>query len=283
MQKAESLSLNKTQKNIRVGVGLRHSHFPEIETRQSFDVDFFEIITENFLHTKGRPWRILEHVRESHPIAMHGVSLSVASVDPLDLEYVKKVSDMAKIIDPIIISDHLCWTGGNAHNLHNLLPFPYTFEALEHVANRVEQVQEILGRTLALENLSAYMSYKDNEMDEIEFMNRLCDKTGCGILFDLNNLFVNASNLKFDASKMLDRVNLKHVRQFHLAGYSDFGTHLFDTHSKEVQPPVWELLKQIASKITDQPILVEWDEDIPEFDRVVAEANSAKKIILEAR
>lgn len=266
----------------RVGVGLRHSHFPELETRAKCDVDFFEIITENFLHTRGRPWRMLEHVRENHPIAMHGVSLSVASVDPLDLDYINKVAALANEIDPIIVSDHLCWTGGNAHNLHNLLPFPYTEEALDHVATRVHKVQEILGRSLTLENLSAYLSYNKNEMDEVEFMNRLCERTGCSILFDLNNLYVNATNLGFDAKTALARVNLKYVKQFHLAGHSDHGTHLFDTHSCPVQPPVWDLLGSIASKVGERPILVEWDEDIPEFDIVVAEAKKAKALVQES-
>lgn len=267
----------------KVGVGLRHTHFPELENCSKTDADFFEIITENFMNTQGRPRRILDHIRSFHPIAMHGVSLSVASIDPLNIDYIKKVAEFAREIDPIIISDHLCWTGGNAHNLHNLLPFPYTEESLEHVCARVHQTQEILDRALTLENLSAYLAFNENEYDEIDFMNELCKRTGCGILLDINNLFVNASNLKFDANSALERVNFDHVRQIHMAGYSDFGTHLFDTHSREVQKPVWQIFSSIAKRLDDQPVLIEWDEDIPQFETLLAEAKKARNILEEVR
>ena len=270
-----------TSLNVSVGVGLRHPHFPELETQLLRDVDFFEIIAENFLHTRGRPWRMLERVRQSYPIAVHGVSLSIASVDPLDREYLKKLVGLVDEFDPLLVSDHLCWTGGSAHNLHNLLPFPYTEDALDHVAARVHHVQEILARPLVLENLSAYMSYKGNEMDEIEFMNRLCEKTGCGILLDINNLYVNSKNLNFDSGAALKRVNLKYVKQLHLAGHSDFGTHLFDTHSQRVQAPVWSLFESIAAKLYDQLILIEWDENIPRFDQLQAEAQRARSIMAQ--
>ena len=277
MQKVGSLSLKPNS----VGVGLRHTHFPYLETISDQQVDFFEIISENFMNTKGRPRKILDHVRSLHPIAMHGVSLSVASSDPLNTHYIKKIKDFSEEIDPVIISDHLCWTGGSAHNLHNLLPFPYTKESLDHVCDRVNQVQEILGRSLCLENLSAYLEFNENDFDEIEFMNQLCKRTGCGILFDFNNLYVNSKNLGFDASKELDRVNFSFVKQIHLAGFSDFGTHLFDTHSREVQPEVWYLFQNVARKIRNIPILVEWDEDIPDFETLKAEATKARSILEE--
>jgi len=277
--KAESLKLNQAENNILVGVGLRHTHFPYLESTQEKVCDFFEVISENFMSTKGRPRRMLDHVRKSHPIAMHGVSLSIASTDELDTKYLSQLRNLAQEINPIILSDHLCWTGGNAHNLHNLLPFPYTNEALEHVIERVQYVQDYLQRPLTLENLSAYLSYNKNEMDEIEFMNELCQKAGCSILLDLNNLYVNSVNIGFDAKKALSKINFDYVKQIHLAGYSDFGTHLFDTHSKEVQEPVWELLKLSKSKLSDQAILIEWDEDIPEFDVLLAEVSKVKEIL----
>ena len=279
MLKAGSLKLNQADKNILVGVGLRHTHFPYLESTQEKVCDFFEVISENFMNTLGRPRRMLDHVRKVHPIAMHGVSLSIASSDELDTKYLSQLRNLAQEINPIILSDHLCWTGGNAHNLHNLLPFPYTNEALEHVIERVQYVQDYLQRPLTLENLSAYLSYNKNEMDEIEFMNELCQKVGCSILLDLNNLYVNSVNIGFDAKKALSKINFDYVKQIHLAGYSDFGTHLFDTHSKEVQKPVWELLKLSKSKLKDQAILIEWDEDIPEFDVLMKEVSKVKEIL----
>lgn len=269
--------------NVKVGVGLRHPHFSYIEENLShLKIDFFEAITENFLSTKGRPFRILCKIREQFPIALHGVSLSIASSEKIDWDYVKKCKTLYDEIDPCLVSDHLCWTGSSAHNLHNLLPFAYTKESFDLIAGKIEEVQNYLKRPLLFENLSAYFTLKNSDFSEVEFLNRLCDRTGCGLLVDINNIYVNSINQKFQASNLLNEINLKHVRQIHLAGHEDFGDYLFDTHSRPVIKEVWHLfsdfmmkmqiLKQSETQVIMPRVLLEWDEDIPEFPVLEAEA-----------
>ncbi len=267
--------------NISVGVGLRHLHFPYFESDEPIEIDFFEAISENFLHTRGRPFYILEKMRQRFPIALHGVSLSIAAEDDLDFAYLSKLKELYQIIDPFLVSDHLCWTGKNAHNLHNLLPFSYDQKNLKHVCDRILKVQDYLQRELIFENLSAYFTLSSSEMNEAEFMNEICKATGCGMLLDINNIYVNSVNQKFDPFDYLHTINMQCVKQIHLAGFSDFGDYLFDTHSTYVHSNVWDLFQKFYSSTNSVPVLIEWDENIPDFKIVQEEALKAKKIRYE--
>lgn len=279
MKKMESLKPNK----IQVGVGLRHTHFPYLEEAPELQIDFFEGISENFMSTRGRPFNMLMKIRERKPVALHGVSLSIAGPEAPSQKYLQSLRELYEIVDPFITSDHLCWTGGNAHNLHNLLPFAYTRETLDFVTHRINFVQDYLGRELTLENVSAYFSLKSSTMSEPEFLNELCQRTGSKILFDLNNIYVNSVNQKFNAREYIRSTNPKYISQIHLAGFSDMGSYLFDTHSREVSEEVWNLLRFVRDLEVNVPTLVEWDENIPEFTRVEEEALKARKVLMEEK
>jgi uncharacterized protein (UPF0276 family) len=270
----------KNNKTI-FGVGLRHKHFPYYDSGEDINVDFFEILTENYLNTRGRPFEVMLKLRERFPMAMHGVSLSIASNEDIDFKYLDKVLSLTKIIDPIVISDHLCFTGLKDKNLHNLLPFAYTKENLEIISVKINRVQDFMQRQYVFENLSAYFTLKNSEMTEAEFLNELCNQTGAGILFDINNLYVNSINQKFSTQEYIKALNPNHVKQFHLAGFTDFGDYLFDTHAEPIHGPVWDLYKDIIGKIKNVPVLIEWDENIPEYKILEAEMMKAKAIYLE--
>ncbi len=266
-------------KNIQVGVGLRHTHFDHFEADKPINIDFFEVISENFINTRGRPFEILVKLREKFPICMHGVSLSIAGIDTeVNPNYLQKLKELIKIVEPEIVSDHLCFTGLAHSNLHNLLPFAYTKENLARIALKVQAVQESLGRPLVLENLSAYFSLKNSVFSEAEFLNELAERTGCGILLDINNLYVNSVNQNFHPNDFISKINIKHIKQIHLAGYTDFGDYLFDSHAHPVYPEVWVLFQEMIKRNRDIPVLVEWDEDIPTFERLEEEALTAKKL-----
>jgi len=265
-----------------LGVGLRHQHFPFLEKRPELSIDWFEIISENFMYTEGRPMYMLELVREQYPVGMHGVSLSIAGPEELNWDYLKQLKKLADRINPIFVSDHLCWTGKSKSNLHNLLPFEYTSKNLQTIARRVLEVQDFLERPLSLENLSAYFTLKSSTMTEWQFLTELQEKTKCQILLDINNVFVNSANQRFEPRDFLDAINLEGVSHFHIAGHSDMGSFLFDTHSTNVAPQVWSLLeyklKEMAGKSRVIPILLEWDENIPEFSVVEEEVLKVKKL-----
>lgn len=275
----ENLKPNHIQ--VQVGVGLRHTHFPYLEVAPKLAVDFFEGIAENYMSTKGRPFNMLMKMRERKPVALHGVSLSIAGPETPKVEYLKALKELHQIVDPFLVSDHLCWTGGSAHNLHNLLPFAYTQDSLNFVTERVNYVQDFLGRELTLENVSAYFSLKSSTISEPDFLNSLCERTGCKILFDLNNIYVNSVNQKYDPSEYVRTISPKHISQIHLAGFTDMGTYLFDTHSREVSNEVWNLYRLARDLGINVPTLIEWDEHIPEFERVQDEALKARKIFEE--
>lgn len=269
------------QKNKSFGLGLRHAHFSEILKRleehpSSLNVDFFEIITENFFQTEGRPLKILEKIREYFPISFHGVSLSIASYDDVNYEYLKKVKEFEIRMNPFLVSDHLCWTGVKDNNLHNLLPFPYNEENLKHLTTKVQKAQDVLKRPLMLENLSAYLGFVDNTMTEAEFLRELHLKTGCNILLDLNNVYVNSRNQNFSPNEWLSKIPKKAVKEIHLAGFSDMGTYLFDTHSCPVQDPVWKIYADHKDHFVDAVTLIEWDENIPSYEKVLDEVKKAR-------
>ncbi len=261
----------------KYGVGLRHIHFPYLEKNSGHSVEWFEALLENYMGTFGRPYKMLEKIRADYPIAFHGVSLSIASSEELNFEYMKKAKDLYDNFEPFVTSDHMCWTGHAHSNLHNLLPFAYTKENLDFIASKVMKVQDFYAREMAFENLSAYFTSKKSTMSEAQFLNDLANKTGCKILLDFNNVYVNAINQKFEAKEFFETIEAKNVAQIHLAGFSDLGTHLFDTHSHPVHHDVWELFKEYCHKF-DVPILLEWDEDIPEFSVLEQELTKSKLV-----
>jgi uncharacterized protein (UPF0276 family) len=244
-------------------------------------MDWFEAISENFMDSGGRPLQILEQVRRRYPVALHGVSLSIGSTDPLDRAYLTRLKALADRIEPAIMSDHLCWTGVEGENLHDLLPLPFTEEAVRHIAGRIEQVQEFIGRRFLLENVSTYVSYRHSTMPEWEFLTAVAERSGCGILLDLNNVYVNAFNHEFDPYDYLARIPGELVGQFHLAGHTDMGGYLFDTHSRPVIEPVWELYRAALRRWGPVTTLIEWDEDIPPFARLAEEADKARAIFVQ--
>ncbi len=261
--------------NLGLGVGLRNQHFDYL-MRNEPAVDWFVVISENFVDNFGYARRVLERVRSLRPVVMHGVSLSVGSTDPLDLEYLKGLKALAEFVEPAWVSDHLCWTGVAGVNTHDLLPLPLNEESLRHVAARVRRVQDFLGRPLVVENPSSYLEFKDSTIPEWDFLSELARGTGCGLLLDVNNVYVSAFNHDFDPSEYLARIPHQRVAQIHLAGHSDNGTHLVDTHDGPVAEPVWELYAEAKRLTGGVPTLVEWDDRLPPFRDLHAEALKAK-------
>src|SRR5258708_38625230 len=263
--------------SLGFGVGLRQPHYKlVVETRPK--VDWFEVISENFMVEGGRALEVLAAVREHYPIAMHGVSMSLGSTDPLNRNYLGRLRDLARRFEPAWISDHLCWTGVGGRNLHDLLPLPYTEEAIRHVVARIRQVQENLERPILIENVSSYMAFADSTMTEWEFISTIAEEADCGILLDINNIFVSAFNHRFDANDYLDAVPAERVVQYHLAGHSDHGTYLLDTHDHPVRDEVWTLFERAARRFGAVSALVEWDDDIPEFAELADTAARANAI-----
>ncbi|MFI5396296.1 MAG: DUF692 domain-containing protein [Candidatus Binatia bacterium] len=259
------------------GVGLRPKHYPEILDVHPA-VDWFEIISENFMVPGGRPPHVLEKIRDHYPIALHGVSLSIGSTDPLNPDYLQQLSSLARRFEPAWVSDHLCWTGVGGHNLHDLLPLPYTEEAIKHVIRRVQRVQDALGRRILLENVSTYLQYRHSTMPEWEFLGGVAERADCGILLDINNIFVSAFNHGFSALDYVDNVPAARVHQFHLAGHSDKGSFLHDTHDHPVASAVWDLYAHAVRRFGPVSTLIEWDDRIPPFAVLQAEADHAKKV-----
>jgi uncharacterized protein (UPF0276 family) len=259
------------------GVGLRRPHYSHIlETRPP--IDWFEVISENFMVDGGRALEVLEGVRALYPIVMHGVSMSIGSSDPLNRDYLLKLKSLARRFEPAWISDHLCWTGVGGRNLHDLLPLPYTDEAMRHVVERIRRVQDVLERPIAIENVSSYMAFADSTITEWEFLNEIAEQADCGILLDLNNIFVSAFNHRFDANVYIDAISRDRVVQFHLAGHSDHGTHLLDTHDHPVCDGVWTLYERGLRRFGRVSALVEWDDNIPEFAVLAETAAHARRI-----
>ena len=259
------------------GVGLRPPHYNEVIERRPA-VDWFEVISENFLVAGGRPLSVLDRVRERYPVLLDGVSRRSGSTHPVVRHYLARLRASAERIEPAWISDHLCWTGVGGHNLHDLLPLPYTEEALGHVAERVQRVQDLLGRRIALENVSSYLAYCDSAMPEWEFLAAVAERADCAVLLDVNNVYVSAVNHGFDARIYLEAVPVERVVQFHLAGYSDHGTHLLDTHDHPVSTEVWSLYAGAVRRFGPLPTLIEWDDRIPAFDRLHAESRQAAAV-----
>ncbi|MEB0260318.1 MULTISPECIES: DUF692 domain-containing protein [unclassified Mucilaginibacter] len=264
--------------NLGLGVGLRNKHFNYLLNNPA-GVDWFEIISENFMDDFGFASHVLMHVRKQVPVVMHGVSLSVGSTDPLNYTYLQKLKELAEKIEPEWISDHLCWTGVAYTNTHDLLPMPMTEESLDHVAERVLKIQDYLKRPLILENPSTYLQFKASTMPEWEFLSALAKETGCGLLLDVNNVFVSAHNHGFDAAKYIDSLPHEHIVQMHLAGPTDCGDLLVDTHDQPVPSKVWELFHQAYNLTGGVSTLLEWDAKIPDYPELLEELFKANEVL----
>ncbi len=258
------------------GVGLRPEHYRELADGVVPGVDWLEILTENYLVPGGKPLAFLDRIRAHYPVAMHGVSLSIAGTDALDEEYLRALESLVDRVDPAWVSDHLCWTGVGGANLHDLLPIPFTSAALAHVAARVGRVQDRLRRPLVLENVSSYVRFAADQMTEWEFLAALVKRSGCELLLDVNNVYVNAVNHGFDAWRYINGIPRAAVRQIHLAGHSDNGDHLVDTHDTPVCEAVWDLYEHAVARFGDVPAMVERDDNIPPLAELVAELDIAR-------
>jgi uncharacterized protein (UPF0276 family) len=261
--------------DLGVGIGLRTVHFGHILAKRPA-VDWFEVLSENFMDTGGRPLHVLDQVAESYPVVLHGVSLGIGNTDPLHRDYLRKLKDLAKRTRAHWVSDHLCWTGILGRNTHDLLPMPYTEEALAHTVGRARAVSDILERPLVLENPSSYVEFAGSSMPEWEFLGRLAEDADCGLLLDVNNVYVSSFNHRFDPRTYIDAIPADRVVQYHLAGHTNKGTHILDTHSDHAVPEVWELYRRAWARTGRTSTLYEWDEDVPSFEVVHAEALKAR-------
>jgi uncharacterized protein (UPF0276 family) len=265
-----------THPQLGFGLGLRAKHMPHI-FEHTPAVDWFEIISENYMDTGGKPRRNLARIAEHYPIVMHGVSLSIGTVDPLNSEYLHKLKRLIDEVNPAWVSDHLCWTGVAHKNTHDLLPVPYTEEALKHIVQRIREVQDFLERPIALENPSTYLEFKSSSMPEAEFIARMAEESGCNLLLDVNNVYVTCYNHRLDAKAYLDSLPLDRVIQIHLSGHTNKGTHIIDTHDDHVVDEVWNLYKYVVQKSGRTPnTMIEWDDKIPEFPVLCSELEKAR-------
>ncbi len=256
------------------GVGLRTKHFPRVLDGTA-RIDWFEVISENFMIRGGRPLVVLERARALAPIALHGVSLSLGSTDPLNEGYLRELRALIDRVDPAWVSDHLCWGSIGGHYAHDLLPLPYTDEALRNVVDRIRRVQDQIRRQILIENVSSYVTFAHSAMPEWEFLAEVAERADCGILLDVNNVYVSAVNHGFDAERYVTAIPVDRVGQIHLAGHSDKGTHLLDTHDGHVVPAVWDLYRLAVQRFGRVSTLVEWDDDVPTWEVLCAEAKCA--------
>jgi len=259
------------------GLGLRVDHF-ETVLRQRPAVDWFEVISENFLVAGGKPRHYLHAIREHYPMVMHGVSLSIGSTDPLDRDYLRALKTLANEVQPEWMSDHLCWTAVEGTNTHDLIPLPYTEEAIDHVVDRIAQVQDFLGRQILMENVSSYVTFRDSAMSEWEFLDEVARRADCLLLFDVNNIYVSARNHGFDPHDYINGIDPARVRQFHLAGGTDYGDYVIDTHDQEVSDPVWELYAAALRRFGPVSSMIERDANIPQLPALLAELDIARRI-----
>jgi uncharacterized protein (UPF0276 family) len=263
--------------SLGFGLGLRTEHYADILDGKPA-VDWFEAVTENYLVAGGRPLHNLMRIRERFPIALHGVSLSIGSTGPLDLSYLTQVKALATRVQPVWISDHLCWTGVNGKNLHDLLPLPYTEEALAHVVARVRAVQEILGQRILLENVSSYLGFQESRMTEWEFLTAVATEADCLLLLDVNNVYVSSVNHEFDPITYLDAIPAERVQQIHLAGHESHGEYLVDTHDRPVPDAVWSLYTEALKRFGVVPTMIERDANIPPLAELEAELRIARRL-----
>ena len=264
------------------GLGLRPTHYDAI-LNESPAVDWFEIISENYLVPGGKPLHYLDRIRARYPLAMHGVSLSIGSRDPLNNDYLRQLKALADRIEPAWISDHLCWTGVEGINAHDLLPLPYTEEAIKHVAARIGEVQDFLGRRFLIENVSSYLTYPESVMTEWEFLREISERADCLILLDINNIYVSSFNHEFNPSSYIEAIPIERVWQFHLAGHQNHGDYIIDTHDEPVIDPVWELYAEAVRRFGDVSTMIERDDNIPPLSELLDELQHARSTAFQAQ
>lgn len=274
---ASELSTAVKMPYLGFGLGLRPSYYEEIISLKP-KVDWFEILSENYMIPGGKPLYYLDKIREIYPVVMHGVSLSIGSSDPLDIDYLKQLKRLADRVKPVWISDHLCWTGVDGLNAHDLLPVPYTHQSIDHIVSRIQQIQEFLGRALLIENVSSYLTFKQSEMTEWAFLVEIVKKSGCFILLDVNNVYVSSVNHQFDPLDYINAMPAEKVAQIHLAGHSNHGEYIIDTHDAPVIQSVWDLYAATIQKLGQVSTMIERDDNMPPFAELLAELNHAKRI-----
>lgn len=267
-----------TNRFLGFGLGLRAPHFEQIIAEKPA-VDWFEIISENYFVAGGKPWHYLNKIRSDYPIVMHGVSMSIGSTDAINKDYLNQLKNTIARVEPQWVSDHLCFTQVGGINSHDLLPMPYTNEALEHLANKISQVQDYLGREMIFENVSSYLTYNASQMSEWEFLAQLHKQTGCKFLMDVNNVYVSARNHDFNAMDYLSAIPSTAIAQIHLAGHQDFGTHIIDTHDEDVPDAVWDLYAQYAKTLGPVSTMIERDDNIGSLDNLITELEHAKTLV----
>jgi uncharacterized protein (UPF0276 family) len=263
------------------GLGLRPQHYEEILTGPR-QVDWFEAISENYMVPGGKPLHYLDRVRADYPLVLHGVSLSIGSSDPLSQDYLRQLKALADRIEPAWFSDHLCWTGVQGKNMHDLLPLPYTEEALAHVVERVQRVQDQIGRPMLLENVSSYVTFAQSQLSEWDFLAEVARRADCHILLDVNNIYVSGFNHEFEPRDYLAAVPGERVKQIHLAGHSNYGNHIIDTHDAPVIDPVWQLYAETIRRFGPIPTMIERDDKIPPYQEVVDELAHARQVAAQA-
>lgn len=259
------------------GLGLRTDHYDAV-IKQKPEVDWFEIISENYMVPGGKPLHYLDKIRQDYPMVMHGVSMSLGSSDPLNQTYLKDLKALVQRVEPQWVSDHLCWGGVHGKNMHDLLPLPYTEETITYVADRISQVQDTLGRQILIENVSSYVNYTASTMSEWEFLATLTERADCLILLDINNIYVSAFNHEFDPLEYLNAVPIKRVWQFHLAGHQNNGHYIVDTHDHPVVDPVWELYAHAVRRFGPVSTMIERDDNIPPLEELLEELDHARAI-----
>jgi len=272
------INIIKNLPNPGLGLGLRSKHFNHI-LEHNPAVDWFEIISENFMDSGGRPRHVLRQIAERYPVVMHGVSLSIGSTDPLNIEYLTKLKLLASEVKPLWISDHLCWTGVNSLNTHDLLPVVLNDESLKHICSRINQVQGFLERPVVFENPSTYLTFKQSTINEWDFLRHMAEETGCGLLLDVNNVYVSGFNNDFDPVHYIRQLPHDRIVQMHIAGHQHCGTHIIDTHDRQVAHDVWKLFTLAWQLTGGVATLLEWDGNIPDFDVYHAELLKAKQFM----
>jgi len=273
---------NNNLPSLGFGLGLRKEHYNAI-LDTSPEVDWFEILTENYLVPGGKPLYFLDQITERYPVVMHGVSMSLGSNDPLDMDYMKQVKELAERTEAKWISDHMCFTGVDSVNAHDLLPLPYTDEAIKHVCNKIEQAQDFLGRQILVENASTYITYKQSAMTEWDFTTAVAEESDSLILLDINNIFVSAYNHGFDPLVYLDGIPKERVQQHHLAGHSQYDGYIIDTHDNDVVDGVWELYAEAIKRYGEVSVMIERDDNIPELPDIMSELQMARDIFAKTR
>lgn len=266
-----------TQPSPGFGLGLRTAHYADF-LAQPQRVDWLEILSDNYMVPGGKPLHMLDAIRAHYPMAMHGVALSIGSVEGPDWAYLQQLKQLVDHVQPLWVSDHLCWTGVHGRQLHDLMPLPYTDEALDVVVRNVRQVQDVLGRRLVLENVSSYVNFKQSHMSEWDFVAAVCERADCLLLLDVNNIYVSSVNHGFDAMGYIDRMSAHRVQQMHLAGHAHNGDHIIDTHDQPVSDPVWDLYAHACRRFGHVATMIERDDHIPPLPELINELDQARRM-----